>query len=56
VTDKESGTKRQRRGHGRPTLHDVAVMAAVTRITVSRYINNPAQVAAETGARIRAAI
>jgi len=59
VTDKENGangTKRLRRGHGRPTLHDVAVMAAVTRITVSRYINNPDKVATETGARIRAAI
>ena len=48
--------KRQRRGHGRPTLHDVASAAGVTGITVSRYFREPARVAAETSARIRAAI
>ena len=33
--------KRARRGHGRPTLHDVARAAEVTRITVSRYLREP---------------
>jgi len=48
--------RRSRRGHGRPTLHDVADAAGVTRITVSRFIREPDRVAAETAARIRAAI
>ncbi|MFT3814362.1 MAG: LacI family DNA-binding transcriptional regulator [Acidovorax sp.] len=52
----EDGIKRRRRGYGRPTLHDVAEAAEVTRITVSRYINEPAKVAPETAARIQAAI
>lgn len=49
-------SKRSRRGHGRPTLHAVANAAGVTRITVSRYIREPAKVAPETAARIQAAI
>lgn len=48
--------KRQRRGHGRPTLHDVADAAGVTRITVSRYIRQPTLVAEATALRIREAI
>ncbi len=48
--------KRQRRGHGRPTLHDVARVAEVTRITVSRYFREPARVAHDTAQRIREAI
>ncbi len=48
--------KRSRRGHGRPTLHDVAQAAAVTRITVSRFFRAPALVAEETAARIREAV
>ena len=48
--------KRQRRGHGRPTLHDVADAAGVTRITVSRYIRQPGLVAEATAVRIREAI
>jgi LacI family gluconate utilization system Gnt-I transcriptional repressor len=48
--------KRQRRGHGRATLHDIATAAGVTRITVSRYLREPHLVALETGARIREAI
>jgi LacI family gluconate utilization system Gnt-I transcriptional repressor len=47
---------RQRRGHGRPTLHDVADAAGVTRITVSRFMRSPHLVAAETSERIKAAI
>lgn len=49
-------TRRQRRGHGRPTLHDVADAAGVTRITVSRFIRQPELVAESTAARIREAI
>lgn len=49
-------SKRQRRGHGRPTLHDVADAAGVTRITVSRFIRQPGLVAEPTAARIRNAI
>lgn len=49
-------TRRARRGHGRPTLHDVARIAEVTRITVSRYLREPDRVATETAARIRDAI
>lgn len=48
--------RRQRRGHGRPTLHDVADAAGVTRITVSRYIRQPTLVAEATATRIREAI
>lgn len=49
-------TRRPRRGHGRPTLHDVADAAGVTRITVSRFIRQPGLVAAGTAERIREAI
>ncbi len=48
--------KRQRRGHGRPTLHDVARVAQVTRITVSRFFREPNRVAQDTAVRIREAI
>lgn len=49
-------SRRPRRGHGRPTLHDVAEAAGVTRITVSRYIRQPERVAEATAAKIREAI
>lgn len=39
-----------------PTLDDVAVRAAVSTATVSRFLNNPSVVAAKTGERIRDAI
>ncbi|WP_077034727.1 LacI family DNA-binding transcriptional regulator [Pelomonas sp. KK5] len=55
-TTSDDANRRQRRGHGRPTLHDVADAAGVTRITVSRYIREPGKVAPETAARIQAAI
>lgn len=48
--------RRPRRGHGRPTLHDVADAAGVTRITVSRFIRQPDRVAEATATRIREAI
>ena len=57
MTDRSSSPpKRQRRGHGRPTLHDVARVAEVTRITVSRYLREPQRVADDTAARVRDAI
>lgn len=40
----------------RPTLQIVAEKAGVTKMTVSRYINNPKTVAKATGARIQAVI
>jgi LacI family transcriptional regulator, gluconate utilization system Gnt-I transcriptional repressor len=49
-------TRRARRGHGRPTLHDVALAADVTRITVSRFLREPHVVAEATATRIRDAI
>ena len=48
--------RRSRRGHGRATLDDVAQVAEVTKITVSRYLREPARVAAATAERIRAAL
>lgn len=47
---------RQRRGHGRVTLADVAERAGVTSITVSRFLRAPEVVARETGERIRQAL
>ncbi len=48
--------RQARRGHGHVTLQDVAAAAGVTAITVSRYLRAPAIVAADTGARIQAAL
>lgn len=48
--------RQARRGHGRVTLQQVADAAGVTAITVSRYLREPARVAAETGERIQAAL
>jgi LacI family transcriptional regulator, gluconate utilization system Gnt-I transcriptional repressor len=47
---------RQRRGHGRATLRDVAAAAGVTAITVSRYLRAPAQVSPDTAEAIRGAL
>lgn len=52
----DSGERSARRGHGRITLRDVAEAAGVTSITVSRYLREPAVVAADTAARIRDAL
>ena len=52
----DAAAPRQRRGHGRATLRDVAQAAGVTAITVSRYLRQPGVVAAETAAAIRAAL
>jgi LacI family gluconate utilization system Gnt-I transcriptional repressor len=56
MTTPPESSRRPRRGHGRPTLHDVAEAAGVTRITVSRFIRQPERVAESTAARIREAI
>jgi len=48
--------KRRRRRAGGVTLHDVARIAKVSPITASRAINTPDQVAADTLARVRAAV
>jgi LacI family gluconate utilization system Gnt-I transcriptional repressor len=48
--------RRARPGHGRATLSDVAAVAEVTKITVSRYLREPALVAEATAARIRDAL
>ncbi|WP_088278884.1 LacI family DNA-binding transcriptional regulator [Ideonella sp. A 288] len=48
--------RQPRRGHGRPTLQDVATLAGVTSITVSRFLREPAIVAAPTAERIREAL
>jgi len=48
--------RRARPGHGRATLSDVAAVAEVTKITVSRYLREPAVVAEATAERIRAAL
>ena len=48
--------RQQRRGHGRVTLQDVAALAGVTAITVSRFLREPGVVAEGTAARIRQAL
>ena len=52
----DSGERSARSGHGRMTLRDVAEAAGVTSITVSRYLRDPAVVAAATAERIREAL
>jgi LacI family gluconate utilization system Gnt-I transcriptional repressor len=52
----EQSVPRQRRGHGRVTLEDVAQVAGVTSITVSRFLREPALVALETAERVRTAL
>ena len=54
--DIAAAAPRQRRGHGRSTLQDVAAHAGVTAITVSRFLRAPAVVAPETARRIEAAL
>lgn len=51
-----SPTRRSRPGHGRATLQDVAALAEVTKITVSRFLREPGKVAPATAARIRVAL
>ncbi len=40
----------------RPTLSDVAEQVGVTKMTVSRYLNNPQKVAKKTGEQIQIAL
>ncbi|TWI61231.1 LacI family transcriptional regulator [Pseudoduganella lurida] len=47
---------RKRRGSGRATIHDVARLAGVGSITVSRYLKKNGYVSAELGERIDAAV
>src|SRR4030095_4676793 len=47
---------RQRRGHGRATLKDVARVAGVTSITVSRYLRDPSIVSEVTAEKVRMAL
>jgi LacI family transcriptional regulator, gluconate utilization system Gnt-I transcriptional repressor len=48
--------RKARSGHGRATLRDVAEVAGVTSITVSRFLRKPERVAADTAARIAQAL
>jgi LacI family gluconate utilization system Gnt-I transcriptional repressor len=52
----EPTAPRKRRGSGRATIHDVARLAEVGSITVSRYFSEPGRVAAKRSARIAAAV
>ncbi|WP_373990223.1 LacI family DNA-binding transcriptional regulator [Duganella sp. BuS-21] len=52
----EPTAPRKRRGSGRATIHDVARLAEVGSITVSRYFTEPGRVAAARSARIAAAV
>ena len=45
------GTGEKMRNH-RISLQDIATLAGVTKMTVSRYIRSPKKVAKETGERI----
>lgn len=51
-----SGARRARRGTGRVTLSDLAARLGVTKVTVSRALNTPELVSAETLARVREAV
>ena len=49
-------SSRKRRGSGRATIHDVARLAGVGSITVSRYLKHSTRVSDELGARIAQAV
>ncbi|GGX88101.1 LacI family DNA-binding transcriptional regulator [Massilia dura] len=51
-----SGPPKKRRGSGRATIHDVARLAGVGSITVSRYLKKNGYVSDELGAKIDAAV
>jgi LacI family transcriptional regulator, gluconate utilization system Gnt-I transcriptional repressor len=52
----KSPARAARKGSGGITLNDVAKLAGVSAITVSRALNTPAQVSAETLQRVRDAV
>ena len=52
----KSISKRSRRGSGAITLKDIARLAGVAPITVSRALNSPAQVSKEVHSRVQEAI
>ena len=52
----QNGNSRKRRGSGRATIHDVARLAEVGSITVSRFLKQPDLVSAELSLRIAKAI
>src|ERR1700704_1590900 len=54
--DPSARARTRRRGSGGLTLIDVARVAGVSPITVSRALNNPAQLTAATLARVQEAI
>jgi len=56
MTEEKTASARKRRGSGRATIHDVARLARVGSITVSRYLKQPSQVSSELGARIAQAV
>jgi LacI family gluconate utilization system Gnt-I transcriptional repressor len=56
MASSKASARRIRRGSGGLTLTDVARMAGVSPITVSRALNNPAQLTAETLARVQEAV
>jgi LacI family gluconate utilization system Gnt-I transcriptional repressor len=53
---KEPSPTRKRRGAGRVTLSEVAKLAGVSAISVSRYFNQPEQVSPELRERIQAVV
>lgn len=55
-TDKQTAKPKSRRASGRPTLSDVADLAGVGSITVSRALREPARVSPELRERIDAAV
>jgi len=51
-----AATRRARKNTGRVTLSDLAQMIGVTKVTVSRALNNPELVSVETLERVREAV
>ena len=56
MSDNPARPRRGRRSSGRLTLADVARLAGVSPITVSRALNNPGQLTGETLERVREAV
>ena len=56
IVSRDQGRKASRRGSGRPTIADVAKLAGVAAITVSRALRDPSLVSAELRAEIDTAV